>query len=218
MNNISSRSHPTKLSKLVMIAIFVPSVVAPLFVALVWTPLLLRPLTATWVVEFLPYILWFYFIPVFAVYAGIIFFRFYPKRLQEELPLLVPIFISIASLAWYHASLAELPQQLYAQGAPYIIGLAIDMIIGLAYLAKKKMALDELGRREAALSLLVLATISIPWLIGLIAVAVAGWQAWLATTPVSSTSLSGLLYTLNIAIISFVYFHKLAVLYREGRL
>ncbi len=208
-----------RVARSLQTVLFVTSVVVPLLVTLIWTGLLFAPLDwPNWLIEVMRWVLWFYFIPVFAVYSGLAFLRFMPRQTSQLLQLSWPLLVSLGSfLIWRH-DLSNIPRLLYAEAAPYILGFALIMMGGVVVLAFRTTKAISKSKKDDALRLFVLLLLAAPWCFSLYVIFLTGLQAWRALSPSQAPWLTTLLFITNIGLVCFVYLAKLKQLYQEGRL
>lgn len=208
----------TTLTKLLSRLLFVAHVVVPLLATLIWLGVLYDPGWPSALRSTFQFVIWLYFVPVVAVYSGIAFLRYLPGHPRQLAIMFSPLVISAASAIWWRPTVAQLPQQLFAQAAPYILGLALIMIIGVAVLGVAKASAISATHRQTALRLFVFSLIAIPWIWSVYMVFTTGRAAWITLTPQVSPTVATGLFLVNIVVIVVTYIPKFRELYHEGRL
>lgn len=208
----SERLNPLQILLLIF------NVALPLLAILVWSFPFLETRWPEGLVTLSMLALWVFFVPILAVYSGIAFLRFLPHRTRQLVPLFLPLAISIVTFFQLKHELTDLPDLLYAEAAPYVIGLALLMGIAVIIKITQNVRTPDGWRDDIVARLSTMAAILIPWFASIGVVAFIGWHAWQATLPNMRPLWSGLLFVGNCTIIVATFYPKFKQLDQEGRL
>ncbi len=149
-------------------------------------------------------------LPITAVYAGILYKEYYPRRVADNLIMLIPFVVFIIySVFWRSVDSVLLEATMH--GTAYYLGLNICFLVGVAYLAAG-------NADKTLLRILVLILIAIPFLICMAYFFLLGADVATDGKSLSWENFRFHAYLLEIALVIGVYYPKLALLYVKGKL
>lgn len=230
-SEVATVEHPLEILNSIIgvcikIFLFVFIVVAPLISVLIFTERILGYPKSGWL-ELYRFGMWMFFVPIMAVYLGMIFFSFFPEKFKDRL---VMLFGPILAITWgCEVYLAReetgisIGHILLAEFAPFIVILGLIMGIGVLFLAITTMLTERDGIRTNLLRICTLAMILGPWSIILISIIQATYLSWnivvaehFVFEPI--TALRPLIFIGYLLFIGYPYFKQMGVLYKKGEL
>lgn len=206
--------------------LFVFVVVAPLISVLIFTERVLG-YQESGLLEIYRFGMWMFFVPIMAVYLGLIFFSFFPKKFKDRVVMLLG---PVLAITWGIEVFFEREETgisigniFLAEFAPFIIVLGVIMGIGVLFLATITILAEQEGIRTNLIRIFTLTMILSPWAIILTTIIQATYQSWnivvvehFVFEPLAAVR--PLLFIGYLVFIGYPYFKQMGILYKEGEL